>query len=421
MIKIVPSGSFNFTDRPVQALHASSAGYDISRLKKRAAADIFAPFLASFTPPKHQTVVHIIAVGDEETFGPNRNGDAFSESDNRACHHTFRECGHLFRNHRNNDPLKAVGDVIATAHNENMKRIELLVGMDNVKCREEVEEIEKGNDIAYSMGAAQLHDRCSVCGHLAETADLHCDHIKNHLGEVLDDGRQVYMQNPSPKFFDISIVGKPADRIAYMLKKVATGTPVGGHVLAAEWGLSVPKWVKSAEHIRLASIEKRIPAIGRGVTTPTPLPHSVMNSLKKSASALGLDEVLGFLTRSGCMLGPQDFGDLIGVKGCPHCQQASLPDVLQSPVDIPLGNDFASIGLPDSAMNALQSCCGMGAAPVNKRIIIIATAPGIKLAEATTADEQGFHLLYGNYKLAFAKRHESSPTILQNVAATFPR
>jgi hypothetical protein len=41
------------------------------------------------------------------------------------------------------------------------------------------------------------------------------------MTKVLPDGRQVYALNLKPKFFDISKVWKPADRTAYVLKKVA--------------------------------------------------------------------------------------------------------------------------------------------------------------------------------------------------------
>jgi intein/homing endonuclease len=49
-----------------------------------------------------------------------------------------------------------------------------------------------------------------------------CDHLKYNMKKILTDGRQVYAKNPGPlKFFDISVVGRPADRVAWALDKAA--------------------------------------------------------------------------------------------------------------------------------------------------------------------------------------------------------
>lgn len=94
-----------------------------------------------------------------------------------------------------------------------------------------VHNLEVEDDESYVVNGASVHncrikfDVCSVCGHKAPSTDKYCSHAKNLLGRILPDGRWVFVWNPSPRFFDISAVIRPADRIGYMLKKVAEENP----------------------------------------------------------------------------------------------------------------------------------------------------------------------------------------------------
>lgn len=65
-------------------------------------------------------------------------------------------------------------------------------------------------------------DICSICGNKATAKNPYCEHIKYHKREVYPDGKQAYMINVNPTFFDISIVRRRADKIAYVLNKVAS-------------------------------------------------------------------------------------------------------------------------------------------------------------------------------------------------------
>lgn len=69
------------------------------------------------------------------------------------------------------------------------------------------------------------YDICSICGNKAHKASDYCEHIRYHKKEVFPDGKQAYMINENPTFFDISIVKHRADRIAYVLDKVASADP----------------------------------------------------------------------------------------------------------------------------------------------------------------------------------------------------
>ena len=71
------------------------------------------------------------------------------------------------------------------------------------------------------MGCRIKFDVCSICGNKAPSRKDYCVHAKNQLNDIYPDGRIVYVDNPNPKFFDISVVFRPADRTGYMMKKVA--------------------------------------------------------------------------------------------------------------------------------------------------------------------------------------------------------
>lgn len=65
-------------------------------------------------------------------------------------------------------------------------------------------------------------DVCSICGNKAKRRDEYCNHIRLDKKKIYPDGKQPYMINYNPTFFDISIVKRRADRIAYVLDKVAS-------------------------------------------------------------------------------------------------------------------------------------------------------------------------------------------------------
>ena len=104
-----------------------------------------------------------------------------------------------------------------------MHRGELLIEVDADKWAERLHKRASGQDIFLSIGCTVSHDTCTACGHQAHTLDEHCDHIKKHAGMLLEDGTRVAMINDNPKFYDISGVNVPADTMAYVLRKVASG------------------------------------------------------------------------------------------------------------------------------------------------------------------------------------------------------
>ena len=190
------------------------------------AATIFHMEYEEMKPPKGMTGIHLVALGDSEAYPMNRNGDLFTK---RACEkycHTFIDYGNVYEHHRNKDPKKAIGQIKAAAYNPDMHRIELYIWADNEKAHDHLERLEKTGESAFSMACSVKNDRCSVCGAIRERPGdpSECEHVKWELGKIAEDGTQIGTYNDEPKWFDISFVGRPADRIAWNLK-VASAMP----------------------------------------------------------------------------------------------------------------------------------------------------------------------------------------------------
>ena len=181
-----------------------------------------ADFITSFTPDSKYMYLHVIAMGAGEYYGCNINGDYFPERDLIAKHQTFTENAHVFKEHDNKPTSQAYGNVVFSWYNRKMHRVELILAIDKDAGREFVDRVNRGEQLEVSMGCRVKYDVCSICGNKAHKKNEYCDHIRYELKKVYPDGRQAYMINVNPTFFDISIVKHRADRIAYVLDKVAS-------------------------------------------------------------------------------------------------------------------------------------------------------------------------------------------------------
>jgi hypothetical protein len=372
--------------------------------------------------PGH-TVLHVLAVGDQERYGDNRNCDGFTRADNKRCHHRFRTQGHVFKDHANSDPQLKTGHVVATAHNDVMDRIELLAALENAKYAEELEGFEKGKDIPVSMGTMQEYDVCSLCKHKAKTAKDHCEHIMHKLGEVTADGQKIFMENPDPQYFDLSTVWNPADRIGYTIRKVALELGVvGGDVLADRYGMTKFADAKLAVLRRLASIEKLCPAQAKVVSTaPEDLDAESEKLLKRAVAAHGVDAVLDYLHKHAFVLSPRTFA--AAILGAPKLAASAAPGVpalLSNGFNRVLGHGdlhtsldgkapATEIKIAEELHGALRESCSMHPAETTRRVLRSSLSScydfgGVKVARelpdptATT----GLAELYLRYKLACA-------------------
>ena len=169
--------------------------------------------------PGH-TYVSALFLGAGEFWSCNMNGDYFKEDELKRCYKTFLKAKH-YHHHKNTDPTESFGDVVDVCYNPDMHRVEGIIKIINEKSPETIERLNNGESIALSMACKVPYDICSICGHKSYTTEEYCDHLKNQMTQILDNGKKVYAINPNPDFFDISEVIKGADPTAYIFKKLA--------------------------------------------------------------------------------------------------------------------------------------------------------------------------------------------------------
>lgn len=297
MIKVVRPSDFDFDMPVVRLMDVHSRGVDRAWMQKRGA--VLTNEIGRIRPEDGHSYLHLIALGAMESYGTNRNGDSFNKqacefhlpepkknvpvtiklADGLLGHYRTFLNGHCFKHHKNKDPKHKIGDVKEAAFNPDMNRVELIIRVPhNNEWEGDLQKLASGKDIPFSMACKVAYDICSICGNRASNRGEYCDHLSNHMTEITKTGHQVTAINDVPNFFDISKVIRPADRIAWSLRKVAalggTEEPVGGARLAEMLGVSAPDAVlfqggpavaqKVASARKLAAIEKLIEGVARG-------------------------------------------------------------------------------------------------------------------------------------------------------------
>jgi hypothetical protein len=220
-----------------------------SRVFEKTASEVYIPerlikAAASLSPREDGRYVHVNAVGAQEAWGSNKNGDLFWEwsllkdmppSDVQTMLRkkglpippeygigTFETYAYPFVLHNNKDPIHAIGEkVVCAAYNDRMKRGELIIFILKSKASDLVSMIDQGQPIPWSMGCKVPFDVCSICKNVARNRKQYCEHLLTLLNVTLPDGRKVAAENWFPRFFDISRVMTPAFPSAYSLRKVA--------------------------------------------------------------------------------------------------------------------------------------------------------------------------------------------------------
>jgi hypothetical protein len=305
MIKVIQPQSQDFSEPVASLIKVSSRGIignDKSDLVKRAGAE-FAEKVQHIKFAKDEVPVHLIAIGATEDYGPNRNGDGFKRACCEKYHDTFVKFARFYRDHLNKKPAKSYGLVKASAYHEPMKRIELVAALNGSKeaaerngglvADKELEKLANGDDIGVSMACTIPYDVCSSCGNQAKTRADYCDSVSNgghckagglkhNMGRCLSDGHVLHADNPNPRFFDISHVFRPADRIAYVSgqwDKAASAGIVSGAELAERLGVGMPSGL---------NIDNGLPA---GV-------RAQLIALEKLAAAEQLSNIAWFLNQA---------------------------------------------------------------------------------------------------------------------------
>ena len=377
MYKIWSPYGWEFDFLPVSEVRMTRSGVDSTWSKQASVAPIFDGVFEEYPLQKGHTLLWVAPVAALEKFSCNVNGDSFSKKACQDYHHTFLTA-HKFMEHANDDPSKGTGRPVASAYNEKMARIEILVDIENDKNPLAMQKIANGEPIDTSMACRVDYDVCSICGNKATHREGpmpdennpdelntpgagYCKHARYALSQFLDDGRRVYVDNPHPNFFDISEVKTAAEVIArtMRLRKAASrGTTVSGAELAAEAGFNRPLYVKAALPNRyrnklqlgnkLAQIEKQIPGQAMEVgTLARALPRFsqvLRKTLKKSSSRP--TGVQGILDETGIILGLRDFAQLI----------ENYPESTIKQAQSRLGDLFTSL----ASANLLADVCNNG-------------------------------------------------------------
>lgn len=213
----------------------------------------------------------------------NRNADGFKEAELIDWHHTFEKLAKVYQHHKNKDPQKSYGVVKLSYYNPVMRRVELLLGLNktaeaarrNTGLVDEdfVNDAEADKTLSFSMACKIAYDVCAICDNKAPTRADYCESVKqggscpgfgclDGLSRVLSDGRVQHVDNPRPRFFDISRVRRPADRIAYggladyLTKAAAQNHKVGGSELAELLGLETPAWMLGETSVATTQLVK---------------------------------------------------------------------------------------------------------------------------------------------------------------------
>jgi hypothetical protein len=220
---------------------------DTERGVKSASSSVFSRSdLEAHRPDKDHFLLHVIAMGGYPTYMPNRNGDAFPSKTLEDYHDTFVKNGHFFREHNHSDPSLKIGDVKASAYDKDTDRVELLIWGHKKKASDEYEMARDGKELSFSMSCKTKYDICSCCDNVARNPRYYCDHLKKQMGQYVPEfNKYAFALTPVARFFDISKVKRPADRIAHHIAYMfPESDDVGGMVKAASAGeLIIPGYL----------------------------------------------------------------------------------------------------------------------------------------------------------------------------------
>lgn len=245
------------------------------------------------------------ALGAGEYWSSNVNGDYFEQDELINNHGSFLK-GTPFMHHVNKDPAKGYGEILFSTYNPRMNRVELIVGHDTNKLPKEItKKLENDELVNLSMGCRVPYDVCSICGNKAPSPKDYCDHVKKTgLNYVYPDGRKVFLFNPDPDFFDISIVIVPADKTACVLAKIFGASKVAAisDPLRGFRGIVTPSSVKAEmqktanENIMLIdSINNRPATLLRDIALKTKTAAGLSESIKHSNAYFRPNEVQAML------------------------------------------------------------------------------------------------------------------------------
>jgi hypothetical protein len=316
MRKVIFNDSFDYPDAEY-LIHI----IDDPDQAKRKIASAVRDSWGDIEPIKNHSILHLIGLGAFEKTGTNLNGDAFEEAICRSSHDTFVKRAKLYRHHKSKVPhgLRD-GDVIRSAYNEKLGRVELAIAANHDKCADWLGKIERGGEVKFSMGWHCEADICSICENRATKRAEYCEHVKKHKGgspyglnKILPDGRKCFVFNREGYWNDISYVDRGADMIAMDLAKIASydGETIGSAELAEimeSGGIMSTQKLAIAE--KLSEIQKYVDFVGAKITPrggdKTDLSEAAIKELQDKKPG----EMFGALAKQGALLSFSAFAKL---------------------------------------------------------------------------------------------------------------
>jgi hypothetical protein len=231
--------------------------------------------------------VLVHAIGAFQAYGANNNGDA---TKTEALNYVPKEWNNdpsvdkilgrhwsygwptyyganVFANHVNKDPSRAVGSVEYVTWNPDMLRVELVLRLDRRRAEEfggewAIKRMDDGRMVDVSMGMRVpfdlasttidwekyqravdtfdpkihgTHGRAVLAYHkndpipgLSITRNDYPDEVKLHMNKILPDGSKIFVWNTFPRFFDISLVFRGAEKPAKIMHKFASQCKLTG-------------------------------------------------------------------------------------------------------------------------------------------------------------------------------------------------
>lgn len=365
--QIIPQASDFGGQEPIQILNFSSKGLDkTASMRKRASA--FQDVLAEIKPMPKKAYLHVITTGAGQYYGQNRNRDYWNEkkmvidpplAKNASCkhivtdqglskyHETYLDGAAVYQEHKTNrDGVKPSGIVKAAKYNYPMHRGQLLIQVDTDKWRDRLQKHASGQNIFLSVGAQMDSDLCPVCGNRAKTLKQHCDHVTKMAGMVLDDGTKCCMINDAPKFYDISGVNVPADQMAFVMRKIASGSSALDAIQTARYSLATRKGMgfsKAAGILsKLSAIQKQLDCKMEDDPIFTDDDQAVKDFLS-SVENYPTDQIISQCNNKAILLSPEMLFKLLGkesdnrelfeagAQNCPVCGKHLMQQMQDDP------------------------------------------------------------------------------------------
>lgn len=457
--RVLPEG-FNFDVPSVEIIDTYSKGLNKTAMLKRASA--FDEVLDNLVPKKGRTYLHVITTGAQEVYNANANGDDFPETfqhivfpypENKkvTCMDTdggllkYHDSSYMdgkaavYQEHHSDE--EPSGEIVIARYNKPMHRGELIIAVDTEKWAPRLQRKAQGQNIYLSMGCEVKKDTCRCCGREAHTMAEHCDHFKHHRCQIMDDGTQCSVINDAPKFYDISGVDVPADRIAFVLRKVASGAKASdSYVEAYDTLSSRPSMLltKSARMLsKLSAMEKRVNAMVQGDSDGCDAAFEDDGKASKllilKVRSYPADEVIDSCSRKGILLSPGTLFKLLGSQcpgesgrelmlcddGCCGDCSAMLRELAEDGavrdrelLDGSFDQHFPVDIVLDSVLENFMPDLCMSNPAVGSRVIRISIAgpsePCMTSCDLSTEVQEALRRAYARYFLSFAEQNDDA-------------